>query len=177
MKRNEEAERLEKQKERWNKERSLSKEEEVLSWTHIIEALEKVYKHFYSYKDFPKGKFNPKPVWLCKGNYTDEDNATCKEEVMRILNLCKKEYILINSPAIASLIYVNRLNEREAGKGIKRVYVGIKEVVSSERQRKESLSGLPAYDLQTEQQSKLQSDEAGNAKYINAVNLMFRRRQ
>jgi hypothetical protein len=79
---NEEAERLEKQKERWNKERSLSKEEEALSWTPTIESLEKVYKDFYSYKDFPKGKFNPNPVWLCEENYTDEDKATCKKEVI-----------------------------------------------------------------------------------------------
>jgi hypothetical protein len=32
---------------------------------------------------------------------------------MRILKLCKKEHVLINSPAIANLIYVNRLNKRE----------------------------------------------------------------
>ena len=113
MKRNEEAERLEKHKERWNKEQSLTKEEEALSWTKTIETLEKAYKDFYSYKDFPNRKFNPKPVWRCEGNYTDEDKATCKKEVMRILNLCKKEYVLINSPAIANLIFVNRLNERK----------------------------------------------------------------
>jgi hypothetical protein len=102
MKRNEEAERLAKQKERRNKEQSLTKEEEVLSWTHTIETLEKVYKDFYSYKDFRLGKFKPKPVWLCNGNYKDEDKATCKKEVMRILNFCNKEHILINSPAIVS---------------------------------------------------------------------------
>lgn len=177
MKRNEEAERLAKQKERWNKEQSLTKEEDISSWTQTIEILEKVYKKFYFYKDFPKEKFNPNPVWLCEGNYTDEDKASCKKEVIRILNLCKKEYVLINSPAIANLIYVNRLNEREARKGIERVYVGIKDVVSSERQREEGLSKLSACDAQTEPQSKLQSDEAGNAKYINAINLIFRRRR
>jgi hypothetical protein len=94
----------------------LTKEEEVLSWTSTIETLEKVYKDFYSYKDFPKGKFNPNPVWLYEGNYKNEDKATCKKEVMRILNLCKKEYILINSPAIANLIYNNRLSERKVKK-------------------------------------------------------------
>jgi hypothetical protein len=47
MKRNEEAERLAKQKERRNKEQSLTKEEEGLSWTSTIEALEKAYKDFY----------------------------------------------------------------------------------------------------------------------------------
>ena len=47
MKRNEEAERLIKQKERRDKEKLLGKEEEVLSWTSTIEALEKAYKHFY----------------------------------------------------------------------------------------------------------------------------------
>jgi hypothetical protein len=52
MKRNEEAERLAKQKERWNKEQSLTKEEEVLSWTHTIETLEKVYKDFYYFLIF-----------------------------------------------------------------------------------------------------------------------------
>jgi hypothetical protein len=116
MKRNEGTERLAKQKERRNKEHSLTKEEEVLSWTSTIETLEKVYKDFYSYKDFRMGKFKPNPVWLCEGNYKDEDKSTYKKEVIRILNLCKKEYILINSPAIATLIYINRLNEREARK-------------------------------------------------------------
>jgi hypothetical protein len=114
MRRNEEAERLVKQEEIWTKENRLAKEEQVASWTTTIEALEKIYKHFYSYRDFPKGKFNPKPVWLCEGEYKNEDKEKSKKEVVGILKLCKKEHILINSPAIANLIYVNRLNKREA---------------------------------------------------------------
>ena len=187
MKRNEEAERLAKQKERWNKEQSLTKEEEFLSWTSTIEALEKAYMDFYSYKDFPKGKFNPKPVWTCEKDYRDEEKRDCKKEVIKILKLCKKEDVLINSPAIANLIFVNRLNEKRAAKkrvefrdnkmATERGYVEAKEVVSSERQRKEGLSKLPACDSQTEPQSKLETDEAVNAKYINAINLMFRHKQ
>jgi hypothetical protein len=60
------------------------------------------------------GKFKPKPVWLCEGEYKNEDKEKSKKEVVRILKLCKKEHVLINSPAIANLIYVNRLNKREA---------------------------------------------------------------
>jgi hypothetical protein len=75
MIRNEEAKRLAKEKEIWNKENRLSKEEEIKSWTPTIEVLEKIYKHFYSYKDFRLGKFNPSAVWLCQGNYNDEDKA------------------------------------------------------------------------------------------------------
>jgi hypothetical protein len=59
------------------------------------------------------GKFRPKPVWLCEGEYKNEDKEKSKKEVVGILKLCKKEHILINSPAIANLIYVNRLNKRE----------------------------------------------------------------
>jgi hypothetical protein len=47
MRRNEENERLAKQEEIWNKENRLTKEEQVRSWTNTIEALEKIYKHFY----------------------------------------------------------------------------------------------------------------------------------
>jgi hypothetical protein len=103
--RREEIERLEKEKEIWNKENRLSKEEEIKSWTPTIEVLEKIYKHFYSYKDFRLGKFNPSAVRLCQGDYNDEDKAACKKEVMRILKMCKKEGIFINNSAIANLIY------------------------------------------------------------------------
>jgi hypothetical protein len=112
MRRNEEAERLVKQEDIWNKENRLTKEEQVTSWTTTVEALEKIYKHFYSYKDSRLGKFKPKPVWLCEGEYKDEDKEKSKKEVVGILKLCKKEHILINSPAIANLMYVNRLNKR-----------------------------------------------------------------
>ncbi|MDR2351117.1 MAG: hypothetical protein LBD56_00315 [Endomicrobium sp.] len=112
MRRSEELERLAKEKEKWNKEKDLSKEEEVISWMKTIEALEKVYKGFYSYKDCRSGKFKPSSVWKCDGSYKDEDKMACKKDVMRILNLCKKEDVLINRPAIANLIYVNRLNKR-----------------------------------------------------------------
>jgi hypothetical protein len=108
MRRSEEAERLAKQKEGWTKEDRLSKEEEVASWIRTIEALEKIYKGFYSYKDFRMGKFKPEPVWRCEGNYKDEDKAACKNEVIKILKQCKKEDVLINNPAIANLIYNNR---------------------------------------------------------------------
>jgi hypothetical protein len=64
MRRSEELKRLEKEGEIWNKESRLSKEEQVVSWTPTIEVLEKIYKDFYSYKDFRLGKFKPKPVWL-----------------------------------------------------------------------------------------------------------------
>jgi hypothetical protein len=114
MRRNEEGERLVKQEEIWDKENRLTKEEQVRSWTMTIEALEKIYKHFYSYRDYRLGKFKPKPVWICEWEYKDEDKEKSKQEVVRVLNLCKKEHLLINSPAIASLIYVNRLNKREA---------------------------------------------------------------
>jgi hypothetical protein len=113
MRRGEEAERLAKEKEIWNKEDRLSKEEEVASWTRAIEALEKIYKGFYSYKDYRMGKFKPELVWRCEGKYNDEDKAAYKNEVIKILKQYKKEYILINSPAIANLIYVNRLNKRK----------------------------------------------------------------
>jgi hypothetical protein len=113
VRRSEEVERLGKEKEKWNKEKDLSKEEYVTSWTRTIEALEKIYKGFYSYKDFKLGKFKPEPVWTCDDSYKDEDKTACKKDVMRILNLCKKEDVLINRPAVANLIYVNRLNKRE----------------------------------------------------------------
>jgi hypothetical protein len=118
MRRSEEVERLGKEKEIWNKEKDLSKEEEVTSWTKTIEALEKIYKGFYSYKDFKLGKFKPEPVWTCEGNYKDEDKAACKKDVMRILKQCKKEDVLINSPAVASLIHNNRLNKKIASERV-----------------------------------------------------------
>jgi hypothetical protein len=110
--RNEEAERLRRQKERWNKEQSLTKEEEVLSWTSTIETLEKIYKDFYSYKDFMSGKFKPKPIWTCEGNYSEEDKEYCKKEVIEIFKLCKKEYILRAKPAVVNAIYDNRLKRK-----------------------------------------------------------------
>jgi hypothetical protein len=55
-------------------------------------------------------------VWTCEGNYKDEDKVACKKEVIKILKLCKKEDVLINNPAVANLIYVNRLRKREAMK-------------------------------------------------------------
>jgi hypothetical protein len=116
MIRNEEAERLAKEKELWNKENRLSKEEKVASWIRTIKALEKIYKGFYSYKDFRMGKFKPEPVWACKESYKDEDKKDSKNEVIKILKLCKKEDVLINSPAVASLICVNRLRTRKATK-------------------------------------------------------------
>jgi hypothetical protein len=118
MRRSEELERLGKEKEIWNKENRLNNEEQVRSWTSTIEALEKIYKGFYSYKDYRSGKFKPEPVWTCEGNYKDEDKAVCKKEVMRILKLCKKEDVLINSPAVASLIYNNRLNKKIASERV-----------------------------------------------------------
>jgi hypothetical protein len=63
----------------------LSKEEEVKSWTRTIEALEKIYKGFYSYKDYRSGKFKPEPVWRREGDYKDEDKAAYKNEVIKIL--------------------------------------------------------------------------------------------
>jgi hypothetical protein len=99
---NEEAERLAKQKERRAKEDLLTPEEQVSSWTHIIETLEKINKNL--------GKSKPKPAWLCEGNYTDEYKAACKEEVMMILNMCNKKDLLTNSPSIVNAIYVNRLD-------------------------------------------------------------------
>jgi hypothetical protein len=116
MIRNEEAKRLAKEKEIWNKEDRLSKEEEVASWIRTIEAIEKIYKGFYSYKDFRMGKFKPSPVWECKGSYKDEDKKDCKNEVIKILKQCKKEDVLINRPAIANLMYVNRLRKRDTTK-------------------------------------------------------------
>jgi hypothetical protein len=111
MRRSDEVERLEKEKEIWNKEDRLSKEEYVASWTFTIETLERIYKGFYSYKDYRLGKFNPEPVWTSVVNYKDEDKVACKNEVIKILKLCKKEYVLINNPAVVHLIYVNRLNK------------------------------------------------------------------
>jgi hypothetical protein len=116
MRRSEELERLAKRKELWNKENRLSKEEQVASWIRTIEALEKIYKGFYSYKDYRMGKFKPELVWRCEGDYKDEDKAVCKNEVIKILKLCKKEDVLINRPAVANLIYVNRLNKRDTTK-------------------------------------------------------------
>jgi hypothetical protein len=112
MRRSEELERVAKEDEGWAKEEELSKEEEVASWTRTIEALEKIYKGFYSYKDYRLGKFKSEPLWTCEGKYKDEDKAACKNEVIKILKQCKKEDILINRPSIANLIYVNRLRKR-----------------------------------------------------------------
>jgi hypothetical protein len=145
MKRNEEVERLAKQKEIWNKEQSLTKEEEVLSWTNTIESLEKIYKHFYSYKDYRLGKFKPKPVWLCEGEYKNEDKEKSKKEVIGILKLCKKEHILINSPAIVNLIYANRLNKREA-------------IVSAQEQKEESVHTVQAVVNETDLKNKKRND-------------------
>jgi hypothetical protein len=91
MRRNEEDERLVKQEEIWDKENRLTKEEQVRSWTNTIEVLEKIYKHFYSYRDYRLGKFKPKPVWLCEGEYKREDKEKSKKEVVGILKLCKKD--------------------------------------------------------------------------------------
>jgi hypothetical protein len=60
------------------------------------------------------GKFKPEPVWTSVVNYKDEDKVACKNEVIKILKLCKKEDVLINSPAVANLMYINRLRKREA---------------------------------------------------------------
>jgi CRISPR/Cas system CSM-associated protein Csm2 small subunit len=68
MRRNEEVERLRKEKARHNKEDSLSKEEEIASWTKTVEVLEKIYRDFYSYKDYRSGKFKPSPAWECEGD-------------------------------------------------------------------------------------------------------------
>jgi hypothetical protein len=111
---NEEAERLRRQKERWDKEECSTREEQISSWTQTIETLEKIDKAWNSSRDFPKGKFKPKPIWTCEGNYSEEDKEYCKKEVIEILKLCKKEYILIDKPAVANSIYVNRLNKRDA---------------------------------------------------------------
>jgi hypothetical protein len=46
VRRSEELERLAKEKGIWNKEKDLSKEEEVRSWMSTIEVLEKIYKGF-----------------------------------------------------------------------------------------------------------------------------------
>jgi hypothetical protein len=64
------------------------------------------------------GKFKPEPVWTCEGKYNDEDKAACKNEVIKILKQCKKEHILINRPAVANLIYNNRLNKKIASKRV-----------------------------------------------------------
>jgi inactivated superfamily I helicase len=91
----------------WSKEDNLGKEEEAATWTKTIELLEKVYKDFGSKKD-------KKAVWECKGDYREEDKTLCKKEVIQILKLCKKEYVIVDKPSVANAIYVNRLNKREA---------------------------------------------------------------
>jgi nitrogen regulatory protein PII-like uncharacterized protein len=118
MRRSEELERLAKEKEGWNKEGRLGEEEQVASWTKTIEALEKIYKGFYCYKDYRSGKFKPELVWTCKGSYKDEDKAACKNEVIKILKQCKKEDVLINRPAVANLIYNNRLRKKIASERV-----------------------------------------------------------
>jgi hypothetical protein len=110
MIRNEELKRLAKEKEIWNKEKDLSKEEYVASWTRTIDVLEKANK------DFSSKKARQCLLWTCEGNYKDEDKVACKKEAIKILKLCKKEDILINNPAVANLIYVNRLRKRESMK-------------------------------------------------------------
>jgi hypothetical protein len=58
------------------------------------------------------GTFKPESVWTCEGDYKNEDKAVCKNEVIKILKQCKKEDVFINSPAVANLIYNNRLRKR-----------------------------------------------------------------
>jgi hypothetical protein len=80
VRRSEGFERLEGEK--WNKEKDLSKEEEVRSWTSTIEALEKLYEGFYCYRGYKLWKFKPNPVWVCEGKYKGEDKVACKREVI-----------------------------------------------------------------------------------------------
>jgi hypothetical protein len=79
------------------------------------------------------GKFKPEPVWRREGDYKDEDKAVCKNEVIRILKQCKKEDILINRPAVANLIYVNRLNKRDTTKS---------SFVEEEQKKEETMSAV-----------------------------------
>jgi hypothetical protein len=108
MRRNEELKRIEKEKEIWNKEKDLSKEEYIVSWTRTIDVLEKANNAFGS------KKAGQCLVWTCEGNYKDEDKVACKKEVIKILKLCKKEDVLINNPTVAHLIYNNRLGKKVA---------------------------------------------------------------
>jgi hypothetical protein len=61
-------------------------------------------------------KFSPKLVWECKWDYKDEDKKYCRNEVVKILKLCKKESIFTDKPTIANLIYINRLKKRKEEK-------------------------------------------------------------
>ncbi|MDR2351226.1 MAG: hypothetical protein LBD56_00895, partial [Endomicrobium sp.] len=67
------------------KQDALARQEQISSWTVVIEVLEKAYGYFYSYKDFALRKFSPKLVWECKWDYKDEDKKYCRNEVVKIL--------------------------------------------------------------------------------------------
>jgi hypothetical protein len=187
MRRNEEAERLVKQEDVWNKENRLTKEEQVASWATTVEALEKIYKHFYSYKDYRLGKFKPKPVWLCEGEHKDEDKEKSKKEVVGILKLCKKEHILINNPAIANLMYVNRLIKRGFAKEEDEMLVSVGEqsmddkptvhpivceradLNSDKRMTEIAASNVITSSLSTTPQNAARSDDLGDLqKYCDA---------
>jgi hypothetical protein len=85
-------------------------EEGIKDWTDVIETLERIQK------DLGAKEGEQEPLWECKEIYEDGWKKDCRNEVIEILKLYGKEYLLKDNPTVVNSIYANRLSKIQTQK-------------------------------------------------------------